>query len=232
MHIIPVIDIKDGQTVLAKQGQRESYQPLKSKICQLNTLENTIRSFLDIFPFKIIYIADLNAITGNANNQTIIDLAVKKFPDIQFWVDNGMKAEFFIRQNKLPYKAVIGSESQVENQLKHLKQPKQDFILSIDFFPETGYKGPCKLLEQPNLWPENIIIMSLERVGKNAGPDFARLQSFTQKNPDKNIIAAGGVRNKDDLLSLQKIDVHYALLASALHSGVISSKTMASLSAS
>ena len=224
MKIIPVIDIKNGQVVMAKQGQRESYKPINSKLCQSSSIESVVNGFLSIHPFKTIYIADLNAITHTGNNDQLINNVIDKYKYIEFWVDNGKKIQSVADSTNINCKPVIGSEYQNITNFETYKRYLKDTILSLDFFPDKGYTGPEALLKNASLWPQNIIIMTLERVGKNAGPDIERLKHYCQKYPDKNFIAAGGVRNKTDLFSLKRIGIKHVLIASALHSGVINAE--------
>ena len=224
MNIIPVIDIKDGQVVMAKQGQREIYTPINSNLCTSSSIESVVNGFLSIYPFKTIYIADLNAITDTGNNDCVINTIINKYQQIEFCVDNGKKIQNLSELTDINYKPVIGSEYQNITILESYKKHLKDTILSLDFFPDKGYTGPEELLKHVSLWPQNIIIMTLDRVGKNAGPNIERLKYFCQKYPDKNFIAAGGVRDETDLISLRKIGVKHVLIASALHSGVINAE--------
>jgi phosphoribosylformimino-5-aminoimidazole carboxamide ribotide isomerase len=79
------------------------------------------------------------------------------------------------------------------------------------------------------LWPETIIIMTLNRVGSNQGPDLDKLNWFCSQYPHKHFIAAGGIRNTADLLALKQVGVQQALIASALHSGAIGRKDIKNL---
>jgi len=230
MNIIPVIDLKDGLVVSAQLGQREKYQPLVSPLCNTSRLQDCIQGFLTVHPFRSFYIADLNAITHSGNNQTLIDKVISENTGIEFWIDNGTTAQQLAKNNSPKYKPVIGSESQKNKYLQKLNYFLNDYILSLDYFPQSGYTGPVELLKTPSLWPEQIIIMTLDRVGKNAGPDFKKLQTFCQQYPEKKFIAAGGIRHQQDLLNLKKIGVNHALVASALHSGLINSEIIRRLS--
>lgn len=227
MKIIPVIDLKDGVVVAAYQGKRELYKPIKSKLCSSSSLNSVLSSFLSLHPFKTFYIADLNAITSTGSNQQIIDNVVANNRNITFWIDNGIKVQNLANNTDLKYRLIIGSESQDKCTPAHSQAKKH--ILSLDFFPDKGYQGPEELINNVNLWPEDIIIMSLDRVGQNAGPDFVKLAHFCQTYPDKNIIAAGGIRNELDLLKLREIGVNHALVASALHSGKINRRAIKKL---
>ncbi|MCF6203483.1 MAG: HisA/HisF-related TIM barrel protein [Methylococcaceae bacterium] len=226
MKIIPVIDIKNGLVVSAQQGKRETYQPIKSTLCFSNSLQDILKGFLSIYPFGIVYIADLNAITNTGSNDKLINQVISKHPGIEFWIDNGKRIEKLSKSQYKNQKSVVGSEYQKETISYDTSYLLQNNILSLDFFPNQGYIGPKELLNNAKLWPQNIIIMSLAFVGKNSGPDLNRLESFCQKHPEKNIIAAGGVRNEKDLLALKKIGIYYALVASALHSGAITANTI------
>lgn len=231
MEIIPVIDIKDGLVVSARQGQRDTYQPIKSTLCSLSSIESVLNGFLSIHAFRTIYIADLNAITNTGNNHNLINKVLIENKEIEFWVDNGKKTQEPFKPEHTNHKLIIGSEYQDTTAFHDGALPIKNNILSLDFFPTQGYTGPNELLENSRLWPQDVIIMSLEFVGKNAGPDLDRLKYFNQKHPDKNFIAAGGVRNEKDLFSLKKIGINHALVASALHSGTITAKVIKNLQA-
>ena len=226
MKIIPVIDLKDGLVVSAKKGQRDSYHPIKSPS---SAIEDILHHFLSIYPFDTFYIADLNAIISNGNNQNLIDSLISRYKNIEFWVDNGQKIQYLTEPKS--YQVIIGSESQDEVSFIENNPAIKNNILSLDFFPDKGYIGPKELLKNTALWPDNIIIMSLASVGSNGGPDFDRLEKFHQHYPDKNFIAAGGVRNEADLLKLKGMGIHHALIASALYSGVITGQTIKNLQA-
>jgi len=227
MNIIPVIDLQDGYVVAAQQGQRESYHRLASPLCSSSNIEAVIHAFLKVYAFKIIYIADLNAITHSGSNQDLINKVIENNQHIEFWIDSGEKPHKSYLNTDDQYKLIIGSESQ-NNDFK--TQLLKDHILSLDFFPKTGYSGPIELLKNTQLWPDFVIIMTLDRVGKNSGPDLIKLREFYQAHPSKNFIAAGGIRDEEDLIKLKKIGINYALIASALHSKKIDSDVIKRLS--
>jgi len=223
MLIIPVIDLKDGLVVSAQQGQRDSYQPIQSKLCTSSDINDVLNGLLFLYSFKTIYIADLNAITYSGSNRNIIDHIVSENKHIEFWVDNGTKIGNLLNSYPANYKPVIGSENQ---NCESISKILSSYILSLDFFPKQGYKGPKELIENSAFWPQNIIIMTLDRVGNNKGTDFKKLKEFRTKFPEKNFIAAGGIQNESDLKNLEKIGINYALIASAFHSGKLTAKVI------
>ena len=218
MKIIPVIDLKNGVVVHAKQGNRQHYQPIHTDLCPSSDIDRVIQAFLEIHPFDTFYIADLNAITRQGNHNDLIIEILTRFPDITFWIDRGYQSTRF-PDNALP---VLGSESYRNEMLAEIKAYKKNFILSLDY-ANSAALGAENLFSDGTFWPKNIIIMTLERVGSNLGPDLGKLTEFCLQYPDKNFIAAGGVRNKQDLVTLDEAGIHQALVASALHNGSIRS---------
>lgn len=224
MQIIPVIDLKDGEVVHARLGDRQQYQPIKSSLCKSSDIFDVINAFLTLYPFDIIYIADLNALSKNGDHHILLDEVLNHFSNITFWIDAGFNQPYklFRQINYLP---VTGSESCQDKNLSDIKAINEKFILSLDF-SLTQPLGPKELFENPEFWPKQIIIMSLGRVGSNTGPEQDTLQNYCNNYPEQNFIAAGGIRNSADLILLKKMGITHSLVASALHSGTISEKNI------
>ncbi len=218
MQIIPVIDIKAGQAVLAKQGDRENYQPLSTLLCASSQVEEVINAYLNLYSFSQIYLADLDALMGTSNNRSLINSLIKSYPQLDFIVDCGTQNTLSSMKN---LQEIIGTESVDKNTLKKIKQRTNNFILSLDYCTLGKPMGDPLLYNSPALWPKVLIIMSLGQVGKNSGPDLIRLQQYSNTYPDFNFIAAGGVRHKEDLIQLQEIGIQQVLVASALHLGIL-----------
>ena len=218
MQIIPVIDLKDGLVVHAVRGERSRYQPIHqhSKICAGSTLTEVMRGFLQLYPFQTFYIADLNAICGQGQHQEQIAELLLEYPQIEFWVDNGSQLTELPSDTPLNYTTVIGTESQQSAPFSC----EQDFILSLDYHRRQA-SGHPDWFKQPEYWPERLIVMTLSRVGSQSGPDFAKLAEFSTAYPQKQFIAAGGVRHNDDLQRLAELGMVGVLLATALHDGTL-----------
>lgn len=217
MKIIPVIDLKDGVVVHAKQGRRDQYQPICTELCQSSDIYRVIEAYLEVYGFDTIYIADLNAITQHGNHDQLITKVLACFQNIQFLIDKGYQRSKIFPVNYLP---VLGSECYNDETVTELNAFNNRFILSLDY-SKSEKLGANRLFSDPDLWPQTIIIMTLNRVGSNQGPDLAKLSRFCKKYPDKHFIAAGGIRNCSDLDALKCVGVKQALIASALHSGAI-----------
>ena len=226
MKIIPVIDLKDGVVVHARQGNREHYQPINTALCKSPDIFQVIEAFLGVYEFDTFYIADLNAITDQGDHRHLIKEVLSRFPHITFWIDQGYQKYDQCMPHPDNILPVLGSESYRNETLSEIKAYKNNFILSLDYSSSDAL-GAENLFSIPTFWPKNIIIMTLDRVGSSHGPDLEKLTEFCRQYPDKNFIAAGGIRNKQDLIALNGAGIHQALVASALHSGAIKTKDIA-----
>jgi phosphoribosylformimino-5-aminoimidazole carboxamide ribotide isomerase len=159
----------------------------------------------------------LDAILGKGkDNGIIIEQIQKAFPQLHFWIDRGWPPSCASAR----ITPVIGSESLGLNWRRQLAELQGPWILSLDFNSQ-GYLGPKSLLEEPAWWPPQVILMSLAKVGSRSGPDWPLLHAFKQRYPHICWIAAGGVQSPDDLSRLQALGIHRALVATALHYGLI-----------
>jgi phosphoribosylformimino-5-aminoimidazole carboxamide ribotide isomerase len=228
MQIIPVIDLKDGIVVHAKQGDREHYAPIKSKLCASANIVDVIEAYKTHFNFSTIYIADLNAITRMGNNADLLNRILVAYPEITFWIDSGYPLcddRFHQLKNFL---LVLGSESFNDENISEIQTFNKRFVLSLDY-SSAGQLGTKTLFITPDFWPRNVIIMSLAKVGSNLGPDLDRLATYRNQYPQQKIIAAGGIRNIGDLRDLEQLGIHQVLLATALHNDNISPNDIANL---
>ncbi len=217
MRLIPVIDLKDGVVVHAKRGQRDSYAPIQSLLSPSANVYDVIDAFLQLHDFKIIYLADLNAITGQGDNQALISAILQRYSRVNFWLDAGYQSPHLAFTELSNYRPVLGSECCTATQLTTTKNA----LLSLDFSPQNEPLGEACLFTDSGLWSEQVIIMTLARVGSNAGVDMEKLRFYQQSYPQTEFVAAGGVRDISELQQLQALNIHHVLLASALHSGVI-----------
>jgi len=214
MKVIPVIDIKSGQAVLAKQGNRLNYQPLSTPLCASSDPKTVIRAFLSVWGFKKIYIADLDSLMAVGDNTECINSLFKSFPEINFIIDCGKIMPHYSPFRTAQYQAILGTESFSAEALSGVNK---NFILSLDFSANNLAMGDSTLYNTPQLWPKELIIMTLALVGKNHGADFKKIAYYHQHYPDHNFIAAGGIRNIEDLKQLERIGIQQVLVASALH---------------
>ncbi len=227
MQIIPVIDLKQGQVVHAVRGQRNQYQPihLHSRLTASSEPRAVLEGFLKLYPFHCFYIADLDAICGHGNHQALITDLLEQYPQLAFWLDNGSQLDVLNTAEQGRLTRVIGTESQ----LSPPRQTAKDFILSLDYLQQAS--GHEAWFSDSSFWPMRVIVMTLSRVGSNSGPDFRTLREFANSYPEHEFIAAGGIRDADDLVSLAALGIRSALLATALHTGAIDAQIIKNLQA-
>ncbi|MDF1588630.1 MAG: HisA/HisF-related TIM barrel protein [Gammaproteobacteria bacterium] len=214
MEIIPVIDLMGGIVVRAGGGNRTQYPPLSSLITQYINPIDVIADMLALYNFKKIYIADLDAIFHQQPRWDIYQALRSRFPAVTFLIDAGIQDQNRLSQiTELGVIPIIGSETLSD--LSLLKDLKRG-ILSLDFQKGT-LLGDQTLLAHPEIWPDTVIAMNIDYIGANKGVDLALLDTIRNLRSDCELIAAGGVRNQQDIELLKQMGISGALVASALH---------------
>lgn len=221
MHVIPVLDLKDGVVVLASGGRRDDYRPVDTALCRDPSPPSVINALLDVHSFEKIYIADLDAIAMGTPAAALVVALTQLHPAVEFWLDAGFSAvdQFAQFEAVTNLRFVIGSESlsSIENYQRMRDDPRlSGHILSLDR-KEGRELGPRHLIRRPDLWPDTVISMDLTRIGGSTGPNLDRIGEIRAQRADLNVVAAGGVRGFDDLRQLAAHGVSHALVASALH---------------
>lgn len=223
MLIIPVIDLKEGKVVHARNGNRDDYKPIDSLLCNSSAPHAVISAFLELYPFSNMYIADIDAITGVGSHFELIQTLATDFPQITFWLDCGIRQmnhrALHIGQNIRP---VVGSEN-MENLISYKAVSYacgSRHVLSLDYHHEQSL-GTTELHETAKYWPDDVICMSLNHVGSSQGVDMKRLNLLQtlnqQRKTPSRLYAAGGVRNINDCQRLKDANINGVLIASALH---------------
>jgi phosphoribosylformimino-5-aminoimidazole carboxamide ribotide isomerase len=230
--VIPVLDLKDGVVVHARGGKRADYRPLETPFGTADDPLAIARGLLAVTFSPALYVADLDAIEGAGNNfETCRNLA-DTLPQTSLWIDAGFsdvgECLFWLPLGAM---LVIGSESLASvDDWKDIRASLGDsVVLSLDF-EGSALRGPAALIEDPALWPERVIVMSLNRVGSSQGPDLERLAAILAEAGDRAVYAAGGMADAGDLVRVAEAGARGALAATAIHSGVITQKEIAALS--
>ena len=216
MQAIPVIDLMGGEVVRARMGERSAYRPLESPLSPSSDPIAVVSGLIAVYPFPILYVADLDAIEGKGDNLSALRRLRSNFPALEMWIDNGAADEAALEALAGLGAPVIGSESQRDGALVARHRDSRRVVLSLDFRGEA-FQGPPGILAEPALWPRRVIVMTLARVGAGAGPDLKRLAAIRSIAENREIYAAGGVRDAADLKALKAAGASGALIATALH---------------
>jgi phosphoribosylformimino-5-aminoimidazole carboxamide ribotide isomerase len=223
--IIPVLDLKHGNVVRARAGDRASYQPIVTPLASTSDALDVLRGLRGVAAFSVIYIADLDAIMGEGSHAGVLRTLVSEVPEVEFWLDGGFRtdgdARSLLPAGMIP---VFGSESIAD--AGALARARGRFggdrmVLSLDY--RAGqFMGLVEIERDPEFWPDRVILMTLDRVGTGTGPDLDALAALIRRARGRAVFAAGGVRSEDDLARLQAIGVSGVLVATALHDGRLS----------
>jgi phosphoribosylformimino-5-aminoimidazole carboxamide ribotide isomerase len=165
-EIIPVIDLRQGEVVHARMGQRANYRSIRSTLCEGSTPEAVVGGLLGLFPFPTIYAADLDAIEGTGDNEIVLRDLRRRFPGLRLWVDAGFRdpGRCLDWLGRGIGDLVLGSETQADWEgLRALAGSPQAhrIILSLDFAGDR-FLGP-RADPEPDLWPARVIVMTLAR---------------------------------------------------------------------
>lgn len=92
MRIIPVIDVMAGVVVRAVGGRRTEYRPVQSKLTASVSPVAVARAMVAATGAEEIYVADLDAITGQGGGTVAAEIA-DALPDTRVWIDQGIRGE-------------------------------------------------------------------------------------------------------------------------------------------
>jgi phosphoribosylformimino-5-aminoimidazole carboxamide ribotide isomerase len=224
LNLIPVVDLLQGQVVRAVRGDRKAYRPIVSALCASSDPVTVARILCDHCAARQLYVADLDALQGGAVQLAVLADLLQALPEVELWLDAGLAdaaAGEALRGQLAPHASrivlVYGSESlRSREALERCFDRDSGAALSLD--RRDGQRlDPAGCWEAVELWPERLIVMTLERVGSGAGPDLETLQEVRRLAPGAMVIGAGGIRSEDDLARVSVAGADAWLVASALH---------------
>lgn len=214
MLVIPVIDIKNGESVRMVQGLEDKtlhYFDSPLNMARLFRKENA----------KVIHITDLDgAVSGKRKNYALIK-EITETVGVPIQLGGGIRtyeiAEQLIKELGV-YRIVIGT-SAIDN-IELIQKLVKDFgkskiVISVDarngFVTKDGWSNQTQIkaldfvLGMKTLGIERIIYQDVTRVGSLVGPDIEGLKTIAQQTNLK-VTAAGGVSSYNDLRELQELE--------------------------
>jgi phosphoribosylformimino-5-aminoimidazole carboxamide ribotide isomerase len=232
MQLIGVVDVKSGRAVRACGGMRETYAPLRMTAgIEINGDPLALaRVYVNTFGLDAVYAADLDAIVG----REIDDEALAGLAAIApLWVDAGVaspeRARHVIALGAA--KAIVGLETLTSFEALSaigtaVGTDRTAFSLDLrSGVPITNLRDASAEEIAARAVDAGIgvmIVIDLARVGRATGPDFELLARVRAAVPDTPLFAGGGIRGPADLVRLAEAGCTGALVASALHDGVLS----------
>src|SRR5215203_1063681 len=224
------------------RGERERYRPVSGALAgddgDALALARAYRSELGL---NELYVADLDAIGGQRESDGAMLAALAR--ETRVMVDAGVSEPARARTLRElgAHRVIVGTETlKAPDALDRLlaELPDGVVILSVDLrdgrllSPDAGLAGLAAIdavarLRRTGL--REVIVLDLARVGDGAGPDVAPIAEIHAAFPDLEVLAGGGVRDVEDLRALHAAGAAGALVATALHSGVIGAPELAGL---
>jgi HisA/HisF family protein len=241
MRVVPVIDLKAGTAVHAVRGERERYRPVRSVIAGADGDPLALaRAFRAELGLDELYVADLDAIGGEGDPATALGALAR---EARVMVDAGASEPARARAllDLGARRVIVGTETlSGPDALKRLlaELPERTVILSLDLRDGLALSLDPQLAGLPALDAmarlaraglREAIVLDLARVGSGSGPDVALIAELRAAFPDLELLAGGGVRDVADLRALDAAGAAGALVATALHGGVIGARELAEL---
>lgn len=215
-----------GQVVRAERGQRASYRPIVSVLCKSAEPVTVAQTLVAHCAARQLYVADLDALQGGSVQWAALRAVMRALPGVEIWLDAGVAdaaAAAAVREqlgdDATRVVTVFGSESlRSRHDFERCFAADPHALLSLD--RRDGQRlDAAGCWELPALWPERVIVMTLERVGADAGPDLDTLCGVQARAPTAALFGAGGIRDASDLARAREAGAAGWLVASALHDG-------------
>lgn len=234
MILVPVLDLMHGQVVRAQRGDRQAYRPIVSQLAAGSAPVELSRALCAHTGAAQLYIADLDALRGGAVQLGVLREILQALPTIELWLDAGFAdaaaaaaLAAALGPSAARVRPVFASESlRSAAALRSLGAAGGDGLLSLD--RRDGRRlDAAGCWDAPQHWPRRVIVMTLERVGADSGPDLDTLREVQARSPQTLLIGAGGIRDEGDLQRAAAAGAHAWLVASALHDGRLAARPAA-----
>ncbi len=213
------------------RGERERYRPVGEPLA----LARAFRSELGL---DELYVADLDAISGAGAQDAIVAALAR---EARVMVDAGVSEPGRARAllDLGAHRLVVGTETLPgADALDRLLREHAELVLSVDLrdgralspHPElAGLSALDAVARLHRTGLREVIVLDLARVGSGTGPDLGLIAELHAAFPRLELLAGGGVRDADDLRALADAGAAGALVATALHAGVIGPRELAAI---
>lgn len=237
MKVIPVIDILNGTVVHAVQGKREEYVPLTSALCTSTNPVDVAFAFKSLH-FDRLYLADLDAIMTKHLNHALYK-RIQAHTGLDLMVDAGiadLEKAGKVLENGVS-EIIIGTETLTK--LEFVKQAVESFggdrvIVSLDL-KDGKVMSVSEVIRSMDalaaarafqaMHVDRIIVLDLARVGTGQGVNLAIVREILKK-VKVEVVTGGGIRDIKDLEQLRQLGISDVLLATALHTGMVTMREL------
>jgi phosphoribosylformimino-5-aminoimidazole carboxamide ribotide isomerase len=233
MRIIPVIDLRAGEAVHGTGGDREKYALVESALTPaLGDALALAQAYASVLKTSEVYVADLDSIAG-APVQYVMHQRLSRIA--RSWIDAGVRSEETACAliDVGAERVVVGLETLpsfeiLQRIVRRLGEDRVVFSLDVrsgvplaraDALREMA---PRELARRAvDAGAHTVIVLDLGRVGRAEGADDEMIREMRAALPGIDLIVGGGVRHGADLDRLAAAGANGALVATAVHRGVI-----------
>lgn len=212
MELVLAMDLKGNLVVHGKSGQRARYKPLDWGCSPTAEPAGFIRA---IQP-RSIYIADLDRIGGSGSHDRIIRQCAAQVS--RCYVDRGCRSPDDLLTGYHIYN-IIGTETGGNDLTQY-----GGGLLSLDIKDGCvipSGRDPVNVLRKANGWKfDGCIILNISAVGTETGIDKNELKKMRAAYHRK-LLYGGGIASVADLETISNIGFDGAIIATALHRGVV-----------
>ena len=225
--VIPAIDIHNGKCVRLTSGKLNKIKVYHED--PLNALRFWIKKGADL-----IHIVDLDAAFGIGNNYELIEKMVS-LGDIKIQMGGGIRSEErAAKLIELGISRIVIGTAAVRNP-QFVKKLSEKFgsdriIVALDHKGgKPAVKGWTEIINTDvfklgSIMEENgagyVLMSSVEADGTLKGPDLENTKKMVEYLSIP-VIAAGGIRNKEDIINLKKIGVAAVIVGKAFYEGLV-----------
>jgi phosphoribosylformimino-5-aminoimidazole carboxamide ribotide isomerase len=218
------MDILNGSVVHAVKGERSKYKPIQgSMICDSQDPFEVISA---VNP-RELYIADLDHIQDIGDNfeiikkisgktKTMVDIGVKNMDDVQKCAE--IADTVIIGTETASFEVIEYAALQFPDRINVSIDMKNGSVLTKDKTMEVRPEYLVRRMNEIEL--KDIIILDLGKIGTSVGIDEIFLKKIAEISTH-NILVGGGIKNLEDIETLEKSGIGGALAATALHNGKI-----------
>jgi len=233
-----VIDIRGGRAVHASGGVRDEYMPVGA-VAGVPVDGDVVklgRAYMNRLRLSEIYVADLDAITDGIDSLNADALGGLAAIGVPVMVDAGVSTA---RDARMVLEAgasqvIVGLETltgfdALDDVCRAVGGER--VICSIDLRDGVLLAAPNVVTAIPIVdgvarraavaGVGALIVLDLARVGSGRGPDLDAMRMARAAAPHVALFAGGGVRDNSDLLALAEAGCDGALVATALHRGLL-----------
>jgi phosphoribosylformimino-5-aminoimidazole carboxamide ribotide isomerase len=239
MRVVPVLDVRGGESVAAVGGNRSHYRPIASPLHDGSDPIGLARALRRHYGFDHLYLADLDALEGTARPEvgrvaqlldegwTVwLDPGIRGARDLEPWrpwlMDPGARLHLIVATETLDGpKSLDALAGQVDPGRLIFSLDLVDGQVRTADGSDWGGADPVEIAGRSHeAGMGRLIVLDVARVGRGAGTGTeALLGRLHRAWPGVELVAGGGIRTPNDLEPLARAGASCALVGTAIHQG-------------